>query len=109
MTKPSVVGLAPIEFDMSIMDVLQFQSLSMSLLLDLIDTIVKRFHFVFLLHEFKSRFSKQVISVPSRRDFATFAGLENLMKRFFTPQNLLMSERKTCSIGKRFLIQPILA
>ena len=45
------------------MDVLQIQSLSISLLLKLIDTIVKRFHFVFLLRQFRYRLGKQEISL----------------------------------------------
>ena len=59
--------------------VLQFQSLSTSLLLKLIDTIVERFHFEFLLHQSRSRLSEQVISISlKKKDFATFAGLASL-------------------------------
>ena len=46
-------------FYVSVMGVLQFQSLSINLLLKFTYASVKRFHFVFLLHEFRSRFSKQ--------------------------------------------------
>ena len=37
------------------MDVLQFQSLSISLLLKLIDTTCKRFHLMFLLHKMRDQ------------------------------------------------------
>ena len=88
--------------------VLQFQSLSTSLLLKLTNASVKRFHFVFLLHEFRSRFSKQMISVSSKKRFRNIRRVRESDEMFLAPQNLLMSIRKFVSIGKCVLIQPTL-
>ena len=57
------------------MGILHLQLLSLSLLLKFTNASVKRSHFVFLLHEFRSR-----------RDLATYAGLENLMKGSLLPK-----------------------
>ena len=81
------------------MGVLQFQSLSMSLLLKLIDTIVKRFHFLFLLHKFRSRLSKQVISFSIKKRFRNICRVRESENRFITPRKLLMSSGKLLSIG----------
>ena len=71
---------------MSVMGVLQFQSLSLSLLLKFINTSVKRFHFVCLLHEFRSRFSKQMISVSIKKRFRNICRVGESDERFITTQ-----------------------
>ena len=88
---------------------LQFQSLSISLLLKFTNASVKRFHFVFLLHEFRSRFSKQMISVSVKKRFRNICRVRESDERFIAPKNLLMSQGKILSIGKCVLMQPILA
>ena len=89
--------------------VLQFQPLSISLLLEFTDASVKRFHFVLLLHEFRSCFSKQVNSVSIKKRFRNICPERESEEGFIAPENLLMSKGKILSVGKRFLIQPILA
>ena len=78
-------------FFMSEMGILQFQPLSTSLLLKFTNESVKRFHFVFLLHEFRSRCSKQVISVPMKKRFRNICRVRETEQRFNVSQNLLMS------------------
>ena len=90
------------------MGVLQFQSLSMSFRLKLIVTCVKRFHFEFLPHEFRSRFSKQVLSVSIKERSRNICQVRESENRFITPKNLLMFSGKLVSIGKCVLIQPTL-
>ena len=78
------------------------------MLLKLISTIVKRFHFVFLLHQFRSRLSRpNDLYFHQEEISATFAGLEDLK---FDP---LLPETSTgCSVslslGKCVLIRPTL-
>ena len=91
------------------MGVLQFQSLSTSLQLKFIDASVKTFHFVFLLHEFRSCSSKQKISVSIKKRFRNICRVGESEERFITPKNLLMSQGKILFIEKRFLIQPVMA
>ena len=79
------------------MGVLQFQSLNLSLLLQIINTIVKRLYFVFLFHQFVSRLSKHKISISS----ATIEVRES-ENSFVTPWNI----NKLLSIGKCVLIHP---
>ena len=81
------------------MGVLQFQSLSISLSLKLIDTIVKRFHFVFLIQKFSSRLSKQMISVTIKKRFRNICQVAESDESFITPKNVLMSLGKIVSIG----------
>ena len=83
-------------FNPSVMGVLQFLSLSISLLLKLVDTNVRRSHLMFLLHEFRPCLMKQMIFVSIASGFPTFAGSANLKtewtlfsKRF--PDSLLWS------------------
>ena len=64
------------------MGVLQLQPLSTSLLLKFDNTSVKRFHFVFQLHESRSRFSKHIISVPIKRSFRNICGVRESEERF---------------------------
>ena len=56
---------------------------------------VKIFHFVFLLHEFTSRFSEQVISAPIKKGFRNFYRVRESEERFVAPKNLLMSQGKS--------------
>ena len=70
---------------------------------------VKRTHFTFLLHEFRSRFSKQMISVSIKKRSCNVCRVRESSERFITSKNLLMSEGKFVSVGKCFLIQTILA
>ena len=63
------------------MGVLQFQSLSRSLLLKLIDTIVKRFHLVFLLHKFRPCVIKQMILVTIKKRFCNFRWISNSLPK----------------------------
>ena len=76
------------------MGVLQFQSLSISLLLKFTNANVQRFHFVFLLHEFRSCFSRQMISVSNKKRFRNICRVKESDETFITPKNLLMSQRK---------------
>ena len=68
------------------MGVLQFQPL-----LKFTDASVERFHFVFLLHMFRSRFSKLVISVSIKKRFRNICGVRKSEEKFITAKNLLMS------------------
>ena len=95
-------------FYISEMDVLQFESLSINLLLKFINTSVKRFHCVFPLHEFRSRFSKQMISVSIKKRLRNICRVRESDERFITPKILLMSSGKFVSIGKCVLLQPVL-
>ena len=72
------------------MGVLQFRSLSMSLLLKFPDASVRRFHFVLLLHEFRSRFSKQVIAITIKKRFRNVCRVRQSEDRLVAPKNLLM-------------------
>ena len=51
------------------MGILQFQPLRTSLPLKFTNASVKRLHFIFLHHEFRSRFSKQMISITIKKRF----------------------------------------
>ena len=74
---------------------MHFQSPNISLLMKFTNASVKRFHFVFLLHEFRSHFSKQTISVFIKKRFRNICGDRESDERFITPKNLLMSEEKS--------------
>ena len=47
---------------------------------------VQRFHFAFLLHEFRYRFSKQVISVPKKKRFRNICWVRESEVRFVAPK-----------------------
>ena len=64
------------------MGVLQFQSLRISLLPMLTNTIVKRFHLMFLLHQFGSCLGEQVIPVSIKKRFRNFRGARISENRF---------------------------
>ena len=98
-----------LRFNISLMGVFQVQSLSINLLLMFTHECVKGFHFVFLLHEFRSRFSKQMISVAIQKRFRNICRVRESDERFTTTQNLLMSSGNFVSIGQCVLIQPVLA
>ena len=87
------------------MGILQFQPLIISWLLKFTIDSVKRFHLVFLLQEFRSRFSKQVITVPIKKRFRNIYRVRESEERFIAPKNLFMSGREILSIGERLLIQ----
>ena len=55
------------------------------------NVIVKRFHFLFLVPEFRSRVSKQVISVPIKRRFRNICRDRESEEKFTATRNLLMS------------------
>ena len=63
---------------MSVMGVLQSQSLRISLLLKLIDTIVKRFHLMLLLLKFRPCLIKQMILVSIKKRYSNISGSANL-------------------------------
>ena len=69
-----------------------FQTIGMSLPLKFTNASVKRIHFTFLLHEFRSRFSnsKHVISVTIKKRFCNIYMVRESEERFVAPQNLLM-------------------
>ena len=64
------------------MGILQLHSLSISSLLKFINASVKRFHFVLLLHEFRSRFSEQVICIPIEKRFSNTCRVRESEERF---------------------------
>ena len=61
-------------FCISEMDVLKFQSLSISLLLKITNASAKKLNFIFLLYEFRSRFGKQMISITINKRFRNIPG-----------------------------------
>ena len=73
-------------FVKSEMGVLQFQPLSISLLLKFNNASVKRFHFVFLLHEFRTRFSKQMIFVSIKKRFRNICPVRESDERLLLPK-----------------------
>ena len=82
---PELSSFLPSRFNISVMGILQIHSLSISLLLKLINTIVKRFRFVFLLHQFRSRLSKQVISISFKKRICNIRWVSVSENRFITP------------------------
>ena len=73
-------------FYISEMGVLQFQSLRIRLLLEFTNASVKRYHCVFLLLVFRSRFSKQMISVSIKKRFRNICRVRESDERFITSQ-----------------------
>ena len=57
-------------FSVSVMDVLQFSSLSMSLFLKLIGTAIERSHMMFLHHKFRPCLIVQIILVTFKKRFS---------------------------------------
>ena len=91
----------------SAMGVFQFQPLRISFPLKFTNATVKSGYFTFLLHEFRSRSSKHVISMTIKKRVRSVYRIRESKERFVAPKNLLMtSQGKIFSIGKRFMIQP---
>ena len=74
-------------FNISVMGVLQIQSLSTGFLLKITSTIVERFHFL-LLHQFSSCLSKQVISISFKKRFCNIRWVSISKNRFIRTQNI---------------------
>ena len=77
------------------MGIIKFQPLGVSSPLKFTNAILKRFHFVFLLHEFRSRLIKHVISIPIKKRFRNVCRVGESEERFIAPKNLLVSSRKS--------------
>ena len=82
------------------MGVLQFQSLSKSLLLKLIDTTVKRFHLMFLLHNFRPFLMKQMIFVPIKKRFPNICRVSKSKNRMNTTLEVVSWFVPSVSFGK---------
>ena len=87
-------------FYISMMGVLQFQSLSIGLLLKFTHASVKRFHFVFLLHKFRSRFSKEMISSSITKRFHNICRVGESDERFIAPRKTVDISRKKSSLSE---------
>ena len=82
-------NLLSLEFCMSEMGILQLQPLSTSLLLKSTNFVFQRFHFALLLHEFRSRFNKQMISIPIKQRSCNICWNRESDKRFVAPKTLV--------------------
>ena len=91
------------------MGVLQFQSLSISLLLKLIDTTVKRFHLMFMHHNFRHCMIKQMIFVRIKKRFPNICWVSKPKNRMNAALETISLFITSVSFGKSVLIRFLVA
>ena len=82
---------------------LQFQPLWKSLPLKFANASVKSLQFPFLLHEFRSRFSKHVISITIKKRFRSIYRIRESEERFVAPKKTVDVIRENLLHRKMFL------